>query len=148
MNDQPFISQDDPENPGWRTWQMAVDGLYNSFLGKIIMRRDRDDALVRMTPEIEHSNLGGVMHGGAMLGFIDVSLFAAMDILSDNAPGYAVTIDLQTQFTSGAKLHQPITARVSVSRETGSLLFMRGLVEQNDQSVAAYTGLIKKAHPS
>ncbi len=148
MAERPFTYDPDPENPGWKIWQMVVPGLYNDFLGKIIMRKDADQASARMLPQIQHSNPNGIMHGGAMLGFIDVSLFTAMQILCEHPPETAATIDLQTQFTGAVKLDQHIESHTLITKETGNLLFMRGTVEQAGQSVAAYTGLIKKVRTS
>ena len=147
MIDQHINSEPDPDNPGWVTWKMSIPGLFNDFLGKIIIRPDGDDALIRFTPERRHSNVGGVLHGGSMLGFIDISLFAAMEILCDASPGYSVTVDLQTQFMAAGKIDVPVEARVSISKETFSLLFMRGIVEQEGQPSSTFTALVKKARP-
>lgn len=153
MNEQPFIFIPDLDNLGWMNWTMSDTSSFNASLGKLLVRKnsnyDGDDhALVRMTPTTPHANFGGVMHGGAMLGFIDVALFGALHILHDNQAAFSVTVDLQTQFTGAVQINQIIEAKIYITKETRSLYFMRGtvnqMVNQNDQSVAAFTALVKK----
>lgn len=149
MDEQPFIFAPDSENPGWTNWTMRDQGSFNASLGKLLVRKNShfendEHALVRMTPAAPHANFAGVMHGGAMLGFIDVALFGALHILHDHSAAFAVTVDLQTQFTGAVQINDAIEAKIYITKETRSLYFMRGTVEQNDQSVAAFTALVKK----
>lgn len=149
MDEQPFIFAPDADNPEWMDWSIKDTSGFNASLGKLLVRKNSnsindDHALVRMTPQQAHSNFGGVMHGGAMLGFIDVALFGALHILQDSWAAYAVTVDLQTQFTGSVKIGQVIEAKIYITKETRSLYFMRGTVTQNDESIAAFTALVKK----
>lgn len=152
MDEQPFIFEPDSDNPDWLNWTMKDTSGFNASLGKLLVRKVGDDAnqpndthaLVRMTPKTPHANFGGVMHGGAMLGFIDVALFGALHTLYDSWAAYAVTVDLQTQFTGAVKIGHVIEAKIYITKETRSLYFMRGTVEQNGEAVAAFTALVKK----
>ena len=72
-----FVYEDDPELPGWKRWSLGDSSRYNAFLEPLRVRREDDVAIVRMVPRREHSNLRDHVHGGALLGFIDVALFAA-----------------------------------------------------------------------
>ncbi|MEW4468742.1 PaaI family thioesterase [Parasphingorhabdus sp. JC815] len=145
-------SEPDPEYPGWYQWVLRDPDCYNSFLGPIKVRRGGDGladniARVRMLPERKHRNLGDVVHGGTMMGFIDCALFAAMRVLEIGPSGYAVTMELQTHFIGAARLFEPLEAQVEVTRETGRFLFLRGLVVQGDDSenVASFSAIVKKA---
>jgi len=132
---------------------------YNSFLGPMIIRRGGDGvaddiARVRMFPEQRHRNLGDVVHGGTMMGFIDCALFAAMRVLEIGPSGFAVTLELQTHFIGAARLGEPLEAQVEVARETGRFLFFRGLVVQGEapenmvqENMASFTAIVKKAPP-
>lgn len=149
MDEQPFIFTPDVNYPEWMNWTMRDQSSFNASLGTMMVRQnsnyDGDNhALVRMTPKALHANFGGVMHGGAMLGFIDVALFGALHILHDDRAAFSVTVDLQTQFTGAVQIEQIIEAKIYITKETRSLYFMRGTVDQNDQSVAAFTALVKK----
>lgn len=147
-----FTSDPDPENPGWYQWILKDPDCFNSFLGPMIMRRGGDGvndniARIRMFPERRHRNLGDVVHGGTMMGFIDCSLFAAMRVLEIGPSGFAVTLELQTHFTGAARMTEPLEAQIEVARETGRFLFMRGLVVQGDanENMASFTAMVKKA---
>jgi len=125
-----FLYEEHPDHPGWMKWGFKDATRYNAFLGEMMVRIDEDGrARVRMTPQHQHSNLANVIHGGAMLGFIDVSLFAA-------ARGFGL-------ITAGT---EPMEARVELLRETGRLLFLRGLVVQGDDAevMAEFSGTIRK----
>ena len=147
-----FNFEPDPDNPGWYRWDLSKLECYNSFLGPMIVREGKPGiARVQMFPKRHHRNLADVVHGGTMMGFIDCALFAAMRVLDLGPPGYAVTVDLQTQFTGAARLDEPLEAQVEVTRETGSFLFLRGLVVQGaeyaPENMASFSAIVKKAKP-
>lgn len=139
-----FHYEDHPDHPGWKRWGLKNSDRYNSFLGDMMVRVEDGTCRVRMLPERRHSNLGNNVHGGAMLGFIDVSLFAAARSFGLIAAGTAVTLDLNTHFMGAGRIDDMLEARVELLRETGRLLFMRGLVVQDDGPVAEFSGTIRK----
>ena len=132
-------------------WGFRDSTRYNAFLGDMMVRLDGEGrgrrALVRMTPQRQHSNLANVMHGGALLGFIDVSLFAAARSFGLIVAGTAVTLDLNTHFVGGARIGEPVEAEVELVRDTGRLLFLRGLVRQGEETAAEFSGTIRKPSP-
>ena len=83
---------------------------------------------------------------GALLAFIDVVLFAAARGFGLITAGTAVTLDLNTQFIGSGRLGEPLEAQVELLKETGRLLFLRGLVVQGEDEakVAAFSGTIRK----
>ncbi|MDF7777687.1 PaaI family thioesterase [Sphingomonas sp. AOB5] len=139
----PFHYYEDPDAPGWMRWELREAGRFNSFLGHVSTRLDGDAAIVRMMPRYEHSNLLDKVHGGALLGFVDVALFGAARSFGVLA-GPAVTIDISAQFVGAAALDVALDARVELLRETGRLLFLRGLIVQQGETVASFTGTIRK----
>ncbi|MBB5686179.1 PaaI family thioesterase [Sphingobium boeckii] len=140
-----FLSEPDPENPGWHTWALSDSTRFNSVLGKMILRLDPDgQARIRMFPAHIHSNLSNNVHGGTTLAFIDVSLFAASRLFGLIDPGTSVTLDLSTHFIGAGKVDEPLDAVVELLRETGRLLFLRGLIVQGDHTVASFAGTIRK----
>ncbi len=147
MPDHPaIIDEPRPDQPGWRRWAFHDNTRFNASLGPMSYRVDGAIARVRMTPGTEHSNLSGAVHGGALLGFIDVALFAASRGFGVITAGTAVTLDLNTQFIGGGRVGEPIEAQVELLRETGRLLFLRGLVVQGETEakIAAFSGTIRK----
>ena len=146
METPAFVSEPDPEHPGWLSWQLRDGSRYNGqILGKLLVRHgEKDKAWVRMFPELRHSNYSDNLHGGTVLGFIDVSLFGAARLFGMIDVGPAVTVDLSVQFIGAGKIDNPLDAEVELLRETGRLLFLRGLVVQGDMKVAAFSGTIRK----
>ncbi|WP_309546977.1 PaaI family thioesterase [Sphingomonas sp. SUN019] len=139
-----FLYEEHPDHPGWMKWGFKDATRYNAFLGDMIVRVEEGVARVRMTPGRQHSNLGDRVHGGALLGFIDVALFAAARSFGLISAGTAVTLDLNTHFIGGGRIGEPIEARVELLKETGRLLFLRGLVVQGDDVVTEFSGTIRK----
>ena len=148
LPDSVFEHGPDPENPGWRHWNLKDDTLFNgAVMGKLITRVDEDGrARLRMFPERRHENLQGIIHGAVTLSLIDISLFSAMRTLTTGDPGPAVTLELSTQFIGAGKPDEPLDSVVEIIRETGRLLFLRGEVVQEDHVVAAFSGLVRKAN--
>ena len=143
---QGFESFPDPDNPGWFTWQLIDPTRFNTFMfRKLIVRTDPDGkARLRMFPERHHTNLKGVLHGGTVLSLIDVGLFACSRMLGIIEAGTAVTLDLSTQFIGGGLEGKPCDAVTELLKETRRLVFLRGVVEQEGELIAAFSGTIRK----
>lgn len=150
MSNEAFRYEPAEDNPGWFTWDLTDPSLFNAqTMGRMLTRiEDRADGAkvsrLRMFPERRHANVQDSVHGGVTLALIDVSLFAAMRSLLDGDAGGSVTLDLSTQFIGAGRLNQPVDAVVEVLRETGRLVFLRGLVVQADETIAAFNGTIRK----
>lgn len=144
-----FTFGEDPDNPGWNRWTISDPTRFNSLFGPLSVKHEDGVARVRFTPEHIHTNLRGHVHGGALLGFIDMAMFAAGRSFGVLTAGTAATLDLTTQFIAGAPLGEGvIEARVELLRETGRLLFLRGLIVQgaddSGQIIVSFTGTIRK----
>jgi uncharacterized protein (TIGR00369 family) len=146
----PFMDIAVPDQPGWREWQPSDPTRFNSLLGAIVYRAEGDIVRVRMTPGHRHSNVRDALHGGATLAFIDVALFAAARAFGIVTSGTAVTLGLDTQFLAEGMIGEPVEAQVEMLRETGRLLFLRGLVVQGDDNrrIAAFSATIRKPTPT
>jgi acyl-coenzyme A thioesterase PaaI-like protein len=143
-----FRYEDDPELPGWKRWQFRDTTRYNAFLEPLHVRVEGDIARVRMMPRRDHSNMRDNVHGGALLGFMDVALFAASRGFGVLGAGGAVTLDLSAQFIGGGMIGVPMEARIELLRETSRMLFLRGLVVQDDvPTIASFTGTLRKSTP-
>lgn len=141
-----FTYQPAPDHPGWMTWELADSTRFNSLFGPFLTRVDGNIARVRMTPAHIHSNLSGRMHGGALMGFIDIALFAASRGFGLIEAGTAVTVDMTTQFVGGARIGEPVEAQVELLQQTRRLLFLRGLVVQgmDEERIAGFSATIRK----
>jgi uncharacterized protein (TIGR00369 family) len=97
-----------------------------------------------MFPEARHLNLQDMVHGGAILTFIDMSLFAGGRVAGADIVR-AVTLDSHVHFLGRAGTGTPLDARVEVLRETRNLVFFQGRVVQGEELVAAFTGTLRKS---
>lgn len=133
--------------PDWLSWDMVDPTRFNTaVLGHLRVKRDGDQCRLRMMPERRHTNIQDMIHGGTTLALIDIALFAGMHVLSDNEAGLAVTLELSTQFVGAGRPDKPLDAVTEIVRETGRLVFLRGQVVQDDNMVAAFSGIVRKAN--
>ena len=79
------------------------------------------------------------------MGFADVALFAAARMFGMIEAGSAVTLDMSFQFIGTGGPDTPLDAEVECLRETRRLIFMRGLVVQDGNRIAAFSGTIRKS---
>ena len=137
--------QPDPDHPGWWTWDLPTDDTrFNSTLGKLLVRGEGPGrARCRMFPDVRQSNLGNIVHGGAILTFIDMAMFAGGHAAGASL-GPSVTLDLSAQFLSAARLGMPLDCSVELLRESKRMAVMRGLVEQEGGLVASWSGTLRK----
>lgn len=88
-------------------------------------------------------NMGGSLHGGSVMSFIDMALFAG-GLCSGMEPGHYVTLDLTTHFLARGRPGYPLDAHVELVRQTRGHAFLHGVVRQNDQPCYSFTGTLKR----
>jgi acyl-coenzyme A thioesterase PaaI-like protein len=148
LSDSKFRHEPDLDNPGWMIWEIKEKERFNQILGPFRVRKESETmARCRIWPQPIHSNLANVVHGGVVMTFIDISLFAGSRMLGILHAGRSVTLDLTVQFMAPGVLEKPLDAEVEILRETGRLVFLRGMVVQDDLKVSAFSGTIRKASP-
>lgn len=126
-------------------WALREGNRYNSTLGPMwVMKRADGIVVVRTEPGHLQGNLANNVHGGAMLTQIDIALFVCARLNGSLQHGPGVTLDLNSHFVGAGKVGVPLDAEVEIIRETGRLLFLRGLVVQQGETVCAFTGTIRK----
>ena len=139
---------------GWISWNLKDKDRFNSFIEPLSVRSERPTedgrprARVRMLPGRKHSNLGDNVHGAVTLALVDIALFAASHQFGSLDAGHSVTLDLSTQFVGAGRVGEPMDAIVELVRETGRLIFLRGLVVQGEGDghiVLTFAGTIRKA---
>jgi len=148
VTDGDFLIAADPENPGWTKWLLREKNRFNSVLGPMWARKvpdsDTHKILVRTLPGHLQGNLSDNIHGGTILTQIDIALFVCARNAGTLNDGPGVTLEIGTQFYGAGKIDVPLDCEVEILRETRRLLFLRGLVLQNDVSIGAFTGTIRK----
>jgi uncharacterized protein (TIGR00369 family) len=142
-----FVSSPAPEHPGWQWWDISDPTLFTTqAMGRFLVRREgKNRCRLRMFPERRHANItANVVHGGVTLALADTALFATMDILLEGAAEESVTLDLSSQFIGAAHVGQPLDAMTEILRETGRMVFLRGMVLQDDVVISAFSATVRK----
>lgn len=152
MDVHPLIRHEpDPDFPGWWSWDIAVGRAperFNAVIGKLLVRPDGPGrATCRMFPEERHANLGDMVHGGAILTFVDMAFFAGGRLAGAEVMR-AVTLDCNVRFLAPGRIGLPLDAEVELLRETKRLAFFAGRVVQAGELVAHFTGTLRKSSPA
>ena len=131
------------ELAGWTRWRRDPDGRFASLLGDFYFRPTQAGWVeCRMETDRKHSNGLGYIHGGFIMSFIDMAMFGFIYRQLENSA--AVTLSCATDFLSAGIVGKPIEASGEILKETGKMLFVRGLVTQDGANVASFTGTMRK----
>ena len=134
----------DEEHPGWYSWGEFPRGSFAAATGKLLFRPDGPGrATCRMFPAEQHLNMGGSLHGGAVMSFIDMALFAG-GRCAGMAEGHYVTLDMTTHFISRGRAGVPLDAHVELVRQSRSHVFLQGVCRQEGEPCYSFTGTLKR----
>ena len=133
-----------PEHPGWHEWR--VPGAFNrEVIGTLLVREDSPGvARTRIFPAAQMGNVHGMIHGGMITALVDATLFAGPGLLTGQDLGASVTVELSVQFIGAGSMDEPLDGLVSILRETGRMIFCQGRIAQGDNTVAGFSGIIRK----
>lgn len=143
----PVGASPDAENPGWYSWGDFPRGSFAAATGRLLFRPDGPGrAICRIVPTEAHMNMGGSLHGGSVMSFIDMSMFAG-GLCAGMSPGHFVTLDLTTHFLARGSPGTPLDAHVELVRETRGHAFLQGIVRQNGEACYNFSGTLKRVSP-
>lgn len=97
-----------------------------------------------MTPSQRHANVMGGIHGGALLGFLDIALFGGGVALEAYEPQASVTVEVNTHFMASGSLDRPVVAEVEVMKTTRRMAFVRGVMRQEGEALFQYSAIIRR----
>jgi uncharacterized protein (TIGR00369 family) len=98
-----------------------------------------------MFPTEDHMNMGGSIHGGAIMSFIDMSLFAG-GLCAGMERGHYVTLDLTTHFLARGQAGSPLDSHVELVKQTRGHAFLQGVVKQNGENCYSFSGTLKRVN--
>jgi len=127
---------------GWSRWRNPDEGRFQDMIGMVYFRVRSDGSMeCRAATGRQHTNMADMLHGGYTMAFIDQALFAiAAPKLTQHR---AVTLTCNTEFIGAGRPGKDIFATGEVLRETGKMLFLRGIVSQ-DGPIASFSAVLKK----
>jgi uncharacterized protein (TIGR00369 family) len=143
----PSGAVEDPAHPGWYTWNFER-GSFAAATGKFLFKPDGPGrAATRIFPTDALLNMGGSIHGGAVMSFIDMSLFAG-GRCAGMEEGHYVTLDCSVHFIGRGRSGKPLDAHLQLVKQTrGGHVFLIGTCEQDGESTHSFTGTLKRVRP-
>jgi len=136
----------DAQNSRWVRPGSLQTGLFgDSFGEQHVWGESERKGRLRVFPTLAQCNILGSLHGGFTLALIDHALFLCPAAVGIAGVVGGVTIDVAAQFFGVLKPDVPVDVVVEVLKETGGMVFSRGVVEQNGLACVAFSGTTKKA---
>ena len=132
----------DEAAPGWR--EIGHREGFNAIFGKALYRVEVDGRVrCRVETGPQHANPTGLIHGGFLMSFADHASFVGLFVLG-RLSGPAVTVGASLSFIGAGRPGLPVDALVEVIGETGRMLFVRGLIEQEGRAIASFELTLRK----
>jgi acyl-coenzyme A thioesterase PaaI-like protein len=130
---------------GWRRWHARPDGRFVDGLGDVFYRSsDAGGSITAIETGRQHSNGLGSLHGGFLMAFVDIALFATIRHLLETQA--AITVQASTDFLGTGHVGEVLEAHGRIVKETGRLVWVAGTLSQRGDShlVAQWHGLLRK----
>lgn len=121
---------------------MPLSGGLFDVIGPIYQRQIDGVWRYGMLMDAErHTNVRGVVHGGVLTSFLDQFMGKLVwDALVDKL---AATISLSTDFLAGAGPGDWVEGEGEITRQTGSLVFMRARAFTDGKTLVTASGIWK-----
>ena len=137
------MSELDPRLEGYTCWQ--GHDPFEDYIGPLYFKVTDGVYRCAFVVDEKHVNGQGGLHGGMMVSFADYSMFL---IAQPHLEGIrAVTVTLNSEFASVARVGEFVEATGEVVHETGGMLFMRGKVFTGERLILNFSGVLKKLRP-
>lgn len=128
----------------WAGWHHYPGGdPYEDLVGPFYSRVDEKGPICAFRPERRHMNGAGAMHGGCIMSFADFCLFEIAREPLSQASGSSVTATFNGEFVGAALEDRIVECRGEVVRAGRSLVFVRGLITQDDNPIMSFSAVLK-----
>ena len=124
-------------------WTMqSHEHTFSGRAGPFYFRKEGGKAGVGFFAESHHANMGGVIHGGALLTLADVALW---DICRREIGVFkGVTVTLNAEFVGAGPIGGFIEASGEMVKSGRKLMFARGLITADGASLMSFSGTLKR----
>ncbi|HIA48621.1 MAG TPA: PaaI family thioesterase [Candidatus Hydrogenedentes bacterium] len=134
------MSEIDSRLEGWEVWE-GVDP-FEDHCGPMYYRKVDGKSSCQILLDDKHMNSSGNVHGGVLMTFADYALYVLSR--APLAGQTSVTVSFNCEFIGPAVKGDMLEATGEILRETGRMLFMRGLISCGDSTVLSYSALLRK----
>src|ERR1700722_1502909 len=132
----------DPASAGWTPQE---NNPMPAAIGIPWRKRHGDKWLYGLLTQPDHTNPAGAVHGGILVAFADHTLGCYVEAAADGAPN--VTIQLNTHFLAAVEPGAFLELSGEVTRATGSMVFVRGIIAVGQRDVVAVDGIWRVFRP-
>jgi acyl-coenzyme A thioesterase PaaI-like protein len=133
---------------GWKAWHARPEGRFVDGLGDVYYRDEPfaggPGILTAIETARRHANGLGFLHGGFLMAFVDVTMFATIRHMLNTQAG--VTLQCSTDFIGAGAIGKPLEGRGHIVKETGKMIWVAGTLTQDDGAhlVCQWHGLLRK----
>jgi acyl-coenzyme A thioesterase PaaI-like protein len=132
----------DPTGAGWTVMD---DDPMPGGIGSPWRKRQGNKWHYGLLTQRDHANPAGAVHGGILVAFADHTLGCYVEAAANGAPN--VTIQLNTHFLAAVEPGAFLELRGEVTRATGSMVFVRGIIAVGQREVVAVDGIWRVFRP-
>jgi acyl-coenzyme A thioesterase PaaI-like protein len=122
-------------------WKQVPARDYPAMIGPFLARCAGGAWEYAFLPEQRHLNIGGVVHGGMLMSFMDDVLGMTVWEAAGRKP--VTTVQLNHHFIAPGKLGELVVGRGEVLRATRSVVFVRGTLTSGDRTLVHGDGVWK-----
>lgn len=127
---------------GFRTLRKSANA--ETHVGPFYYKKSDDNLTLGFLAGDQHSNAIGGVHGGVLLFFADYSvIMAAMKGQKENC----TTVSCSCDFVASAHNGEWVEAEATITRRTGSLVFVSGRIFTGDKTVMTFQSVVKRIFP-
>ena len=131
---------------GYQPWNMDTPDPYEDAVGPFYVRELEDGTWASaFYARADHLNMAGAVHGGMLMTFADQASFA-VSRNSWDGPGKpdCVTVAMNSEFISAAVEGDLLEATGHITRETRSMIFVRGTITSGGKTILTFSSILKK----
>lgn len=134
----------DPKTLEAQGWESVTAGGFTGLVGPFWRRGKCVEQTMGLLLGDHHCNNHlGTAHGGVVMTFADIGLGSGVAAVMGEKRLGCVTVSLQTQFVSVARVGEFITCQPEIVRSSKQLVFIRGLIKVGDKTIASAEGIWK-----
>lgn len=119
-------------------------GEFGDSLGPLFMRPNGSGFACRMLPR--HRNPRGAVHGGVLLSLADQVL--GLTVYQATGQTLSATVTLNCDFVEAAFPGDLIEGEATVTRVTGSVVFVQGTLRRGERVILTASGIWKRLQDS